>query len=335
VHGNRYLLTDVLKDEMGFDGFLVSDWQAIDQLPGDYYSDVVTSINAGIDMVMVPYDYQNFIATLTQAVEKGDVSMDRIDDAVRRILRVKFAQGLFEQPLPTEPAAGAGLGAPAHRDLAREAVRRSQVLLKNTEETLPLAKELPLVFVAGEAADDIGIQSGGWTMDWQGKTGDITPGTTILEGIQAAVSPATRVEYNRLGNFDKITDAEGKPAVADACIAIVGEEPYAEGKGDRADLSLPGQEARMIERLRAQCNKIVVVLVSGRPLIVTDLLDGWDALVAAWLPGTEGQGVADVLFGDFPFTGKLSYTWPASMEQIEDGGEPLFAVGFGLATEGK
>ncbi|MBK8048918.1 MAG: glycoside hydrolase family 3 protein, partial [Anaerolineales bacterium] len=291
LHGSRYLLTDVLKDELDFAGFIVSDWQAIDQLPGDYYSDVITAINAGIDMVMVPYDYKNFIATLTQAVEMGDVPLARIDDAVQRILRVKFAQGIFEQPLPAEPGADAGLGAAAHRELAREAVRRSQVLLKNEDQTLPLAKDLPLIFVAGDAADDIGVQAGGWTLEWQGKTGDITPGTTILEGIRATVSPATRVEYNRYGKFDTVIDAAGNAAVADACIVVVGEEPYAEGKGDRADLALPSREARMIDRMSEQCRKTVVLLVSGRPLIVTDYLASWDALVASWLPGTEGQGV--------------------------------------------
>ena len=332
MHAQKYLITDVLKGELGFDGFVVSDWQAIDMISGDYYADVVAAINAGIDMNMVPYDYNRFIDTLTQAVEAGDVSMERIDDAVRRILTVKYEMGLFDHPLSDEALLGQ-VGSDEHRALAREAVAKSVVLLKNDNNALPLSKETPRIYVAGVGADDIGIQCGGWTIEWQGNTGDITPGTTILEAIRSSVSPGTVVDYDRNGWFD------GK---ADACVAVVGEDPYAEGQGDSSELALPVRDKRMLSRLPERCEKIVVVLISGRPLIVTEHLDGWDALVAAWLPGTEGQGVADVLFGDRPFTGKLSYTWPRSLDQIpydfanlpaEGCDAPLFPFGYGLDAE--
>lgn len=327
MHGHKYLITDVLKGELGFTGFVVSDWGGVDQVSPDYYQAVVTSINAGIDMVMVPYDYKRFIATLTEAVENGDVPEERIDDAVRRILRVKFEMGLFEQPF-SRPDLLPEVGSEAHRALAREAVAKSLVLLKNEDHLLPLPKDVPYLFVGGRAADDIGIQSGGWTIEWQGKRGPITPGTTILEGIQQAVSPETVVEYSPNGTF------QGDPSVEGAvCLAIVGELPYAEGRGDSANLNLPVDENRTLRRMEEACPRLVVVLISGRPLIITDYLPKWDALVAAWLPGTEGAGVADVLFGDQPFTGKLPYTWPASLDQLPRGagsGDPLFPFGFGL-----
>jgi beta-glucosidase len=195
MHAQEHLLIDVLRGELGFQGLLVSDWQAIDQIPGDYYADVVTSINAGLDMIMVPYDYRTFISTLTEAVEKGDVPMSRIDQAVTRILTLKFQLGLFERPF-SDPAALDQVGTEAHRALAREAVRKSLVLLKNAGQALPVAKDTPVIFVAGQAADDVGLQSGGWTIQWQGVPGSITPGTTILDGIRAAVDPATQVEFD-------------------------------------------------------------------------------------------------------------------------------------------
>lgn len=339
MHGHSYLLTEALKGELGFSGFLVSDWQAIDQLPGDYYSDVVASINAGLDMIMVPYDFKTFIATLTKAVEEGDVPMERIDDAVRRILTVKFEMGLFDAPLAER--AEAAFGSVEHRQLAREAVRQSLVLLQNKGGALPLAKDASLIFVGGQHADDIGLQAGGWTIEWQGKAGDITPGTTILDGVEAAVGPQTEVHYNRFGKFDKALDANGQPAMADVGIAVIGEQPYAEGVGDAEDLSLSENDLAVITRLRERSKKLVVVLISGRPLIITEQLPLADAWVAAWLPGSEGDGVTDVLFGDFPFTGKLPYTWPASMAQLPfdfsdlpatGPDAPLFPAGFGLSA---
>jgi len=339
LHAHRYLLTDVLKGELGFQGFLISDWQAIDQIPGDYASDVATAINAGLDMIMVPYDYQRFISTLTAAVESGAVPLERIDDAVRRILRVKIALGLFEAPY-ADPSLLDQVGSATHRALAREAVRKSLVLLKNENQRLPLAKETPLIFVAGAAANDIGIQSGGWTIEWQGKTGKITPGATILEGIQQAVSAETRVEYSSSGNFASVTDAQGQPLQANVGIAVVGERPYAEYQGDSSTLALTRADLAVINGVQAQSKRVVLVLIAGRPLIITEQLAQVDAVVAAWLPGSEGQGVADVLFGDYPFTGKLPYSWPRSVQQLPfdfatlptDGNDaPLFPFGYGYS----
>jgi beta-glucosidase len=340
MHAQKYLLTDVLKGELGFSGFLVSDWQAIDQIPGPYYSDIVTAINAGIDMVMVPYDYNAFVDDLIRAVDKGDVPLERIDDAVRRILTVKFQLGLFEHPFADESQLPL-VGSDEHRRLAREAVAKSLVLLKNDNQALPLSKDAPLVFIAGEAADSVGIQCGGWTIEWQGVSGSIVGGTTIRQGIENAVSANVQVQFNRFGKFDRITDASGNPAIADVGIVVVGERPYAEGVGDKADLSLTEADADLVQRMRERSKKLVVILISGRPMIITDQLRLADAFVAAWLPGTEGQGVADVVFGDVPFTGKLSYTWPRSMDQIpfdftrlpaEGCGAPLFPFGYGLDT---
>ncbi len=329
MHAHRYLLTEVLKGELGFDGFLVSDWQAVDHIHADYDTAVATSINAGVDMIMVPYDAQRFITSLTRAVENGDVPLARIDDAVRHILTVKFELGLFERPFGDESLLPL-VGSQAHRAVAREAVRKSAVLLKNDGRTLPLAKDTPLIFVAGQAADDVGLQCGGWTIEWQGKAGNITPGTTLLTAIENTVSENTIIRYDIQGGFDE------DDAMADVGIVVLSEEPYAEGEGDRGDLTLPASQVALLERVRPRCKKLVVLLISGRPLIVTDHLDRWDAFIAAWLPGTEGQGIADVLFGDYSFTGKLSFTWPRSMDQIplvaliREGSKPLFPFGYGL-----
>jgi beta-glucosidase len=335
MHAQYYLLTEVLKRELGFAGFVVSDWDGLKQVDEDYYKAVVKSINAGVDMNMVPYNYERFITLLSQSVERGDVPLERIDDAVRRILRAKFSLGLFERPFP-DPAHLGLVGSAGHRALARQAVAQSLVLLKNDNETLPISRDTGLIYVGGEAADDIGLQCGGWTIEWLGSRGAITPGTTILEGIRASVSPASRVEYDPSGSFEPSSTDGGKPEMAELGIAVIAEPPYAEGFGDRADLSLPAEDIALIERIRRVSRKLLVILLSGRPLGVTGQLPLMDALVAAWLPGTEGQGVADVLFGDQPFTGKLPYTWPRSMDQVPLSSEglkksgPLFPFGYGL-----
>lgn len=329
MHGNQYLITDVLKGEMGFEGFVVSDWAGIDQVDPDYYTAVVTSINAGIDMNMVPYDYNRFISTMLQAVEQGDISEERIDDAVRRILTVKFDLGLFEYPYGHDELLEY-VGGNEHRALAREAVGESLVLLKNDDNVLPLSADTSIIYVAGQAADDIGIQSGGWTIEWQGASGDITPGTTIWEALTDSRPDGTSMVYNAAANFSP------DMAVADACIAVVGERPYAEGQGDSETLSLPEADIAMLDSFAEHCDKMVVVLISGRPLIITDYLDNWDAVVAAWLPGTEGQGVVDGLFGVTSIDGNLSYEWPASVDQLPLGSNdeaPLFPIGYGLETE--
>lgn len=329
LHGHKYLITDVLKGELGFTGFVVSDWAGIDQVDSDYYTAVVTAINAGVDMNMVPQGYQRYINTMKQAVEKGDISIQRIDDAVLRILTVKFKLGLFEQPF-SDPAYLETVGSDAHRQLAREAVAKSLVLLKNDIAALPLAKDTPLIYVAGMMANDIGAQCGGWTIEWQGKSGNITPGTTLLEAIEATATGTVR--FNRFGDF------EGAPK-ADAAIVVVGEKPYAEGRGDTDTPALTKNDLELIQRVRTHAEKVIVILISGRPLVITDALPYADAFVAAWLPGTEGQGVADVLFGDRPFTGKLPFTWPHTVEQLpfnfnalpaEGCDAPLFPYGYGL-----
>ncbi|HET8662659.1 MAG TPA: carbohydrate-binding protein [Micromonosporaceae bacterium] len=329
LHGHQYLITTVLKGELGFAGFVVSDWNGIDQIdgqPGFTATEVRTAINAGIDMVMVPYEWRNFIALLRTEVQAGRVTMARIDDANRRILTKKFELGLFERPL-TDRSYTSTVGSAAHRALARQAVRESQVVLKNSGSVLPLARDNNRIFVAGKNADNIGHQSGGWTISWQGGSGSITPGTTILQGIRNTVGASTTVTYNASG--------AGIDGSYRAAIAVVGETPYAEGVGDRpGGMGLDSTDLNTIATLRAAGVPVVVVLVSGRPLDIAGQLPNWNALVAAWLPGTEGQGVADILFGVAQPTGKLPVTWMSSASQQPindgDGQTPLFPLGFGL-----
>jgi beta-glucosidase len=341
MHAQKHLITDVLKGELGFDGLVVSDWQAVDQInPGDLYASTVTAINAGIDMVMVPYDYKTFIANMEKAVQKGDIPQARIDDAVRRILRVKFELGLFEHPMPDAAAFQASIRSPEHLALARLAVQKSLVLLKNENHSLPLAKDSALVFVAGQGAGSLNKQLGGWTINWQGDKGANTAGTSIYAAIQAAVGPSTKVVLDESAAFNDQVDAAGKPLLADAGIVVVGEFPYAEGVGDSASLGLPPEDAAAIQAMRAHARKVIVIILSGRPLIISALLPQAEAWVAAWLPGSEGAGVTDVLFGDQPFSGKLPYTWPRSAAQLplnvnNIGGKtgcdgPLFPFGYGL-----
>ena len=337
MSANKYLLTTVLKTELGFEGFIVSDWASIDQVTPDYYQANVDSINAGIDMSMAPYDAARFISTIKKAVDNGDISLERIDDAVRRILYVKFALGLFEHPY-ADSSLFELVGSDEHRALAREAVAKSLVLLKNENGALPLAKDTPLIFVAGKGANDIGTQCGGWTIQWQGLPGKITPGLTILDAINITVANPDNVHYNQFGKFDDLVDANGSPLIADVGIVVVGEKPYAEGQGDARNLDLPTDQIDMLERMRQSVHTLIVIIISGRPLIITDQLELADAWVAAWLPGTEALGITDVLFGDVAFTGKLPYTWPSSYDQLplnlnnqaESGQEPLFEFGYGI-----
>jgi beta-glucosidase len=303
MHAHRYLLTDVLKGEYGFEGFLVSDWMAINQIHEDFYTCVVESINAGLDMIMVPFDFKQFIEATLSAVQKGDIPQERIDDAVRRILRAKFALGLFEQA--ELPAYQEGvLGAEAHRQIAAEAVKKSLVLLKNEGNALPLQADAP-VLVAGEAADDIGLACGGWTISWQGGSGPITQGTSLLSGLKAIGGDA--VIYQANGEFgEKSTTG----------VVVVAENPYAEGMGDNGSLSLTDDQRALIQRTREHVDKLVLVVYSGRPIIISDVVDLCDAIVAAWLPGSEAAAIAEVLYGQQAFTGKLSFSWPRSIEQI-------------------
>lgn len=302
IAANRYLVTDVLKEELGFDGFVVSDWYGVYEIPGGEYHGAVTAIEAGVDMVMLPYDYMSFIGYVTQALERGDLTQARIDDAVRRILRAKFRAGLFDRALADDSRLSR-VGSAEHRALAREAVRKSLVPLKDAGRTLPLAKDAARIVVAGSAAHNLGRQCGGWTVEWQGIDGNWIPGTTILDGIRDAVSGTTEVEYHLEGDF---TPARPR---ADVGIAVVGEAPYSEGYGDSERPALTPEDLAIIAKVKAASEKIVVVIVSGRPLDIRPYAKDWDAVVAAWLPGTEGAGVADVLFGDHPFTGKLPVEW--------------------------
>jgi beta-glucosidase len=330
VHGNQYLITTVLKGELGFTGFVLSDWNAINQIDGATglsATDVRTAVNAGIDMVMVPTDWQNFIGLLRVEVQAGRVAMSRIDDANRRILTKKFELGLFERPM-TDRAYISTVGNAAHRALARRAVAQSQVVLKNAGNVLPIARNGNKIFVAGKNADNIGNQSGGFTISWQGASGNTTPGTTILQGIRNTVGSSTTVAYS--------ADGSGIDSSYTVAVAVVGETPYAEGKGDLpGGMGLDNTDLAALTRLRDSGVPVVVVLVSGRPLDIAAQVPNWNALVASWLPGTEGQGVADVLFNVVAPTGRLPVTWmrSASQQPINDGdGQPaLYPYGYGLS----
>lgn len=321
MHGNHYLVTDVLKGELGFEGFVVSDWAGVDQLDGREgftRTEVAQAVNAGIDMVMVPNDWALFVETLTAAVEDGDVPMERIDDAVRRILTVKVRLGLFERPL-TDRGLGDLVGSDEHRALAREAVAASLVVLRNGG-SLPI-RAGRRVLVTGSNADDIGNQSGGWTMTWQGSSGDIIPGTTILEGLQGALgADGVTFAAGAAGVDSALADA----ATYDVAVAVVGETPYAELEGDRPEgARLSDEDLATLDRLGAAGVPTVLVVVSGRPVDLGAQADRVDAIVAAWLPGSEGDGVADVLTGAVAPVGTLPVTWP----------HPLFPFGAGLTDE--
>jgi beta-glucosidase len=333
MHGQKHLLTDILKGELGFKGFLISDYAAIDQLGPDYKTDIEKSINAGLDMVMIPNgpgqknNYIEFIALLKELVHESRVSPARIDDAVQRILSVKYDLGLFEHPFG-DAKLMANVGSPAHRKIARQCVRESLVLLKNDGHLLPLPSKMPELTVLGRGADDLGTQCGGWTISWQGKTGKVmNGGTTILAGIRQMLGARTELLFSADGS------ALGSPKVV---LVVVGEQPYAEMKGDRQDLSLAPEDIELVQKAKKSGARVVTLLLCGRPLVLGPVLEASDALVAAWLPGTEGEGVADVLFGACKPTGKLSRTWPRTNDQLgltassPEAKDALFPYGFGL-----
>jgi beta-glucosidase len=335
-HANHYLITDKLKGtgadrygtpDLGFQGFVVSDWQAIDQISSDYNYDVRTAINAGIDMVMVPDDYKTFISTLDTEIKAGHIPMSRIDDAVTRILRAKFAAGLFTQPytnrnyIPT-------VGSAAHRMVARQAERESLVLLKNNG-VLPLSKTGSYTLVVGgDHADNLGYQLGGWSISWQGGSGTTTLGTTLWQAIQQA-GLSSSVKLNFVG-----THARGNYK-GDVGIVAVGETPYVEDNGDSSTLALSSTDATEVSDVCSRVTRCIVLLFSGRPMIINSQLNQSSAFVAAWIGSTEGEGITDVLFGDDGFRGKLTYTWPKVVTQ-----EPcnqnngcagaLFPYGYGI-----
>jgi beta-glucosidase len=354
MHANRDLITDVLKRGMGFDGFVISDWEAVHQLPGSWEEQVSASVNAGVDMMMEPNaadasgpdHWQRFETTLMEQVEAGNVPMSRIDDAVRRILKKKFELGLFEQPY-TDRSHIDEIGSPAHRRVARRAAAESQVLLKNRRHVLPLRRRAKL-YVAGSNADSIGNQAGGWTITWQGNSTHQIPGDTILDGIRSAIGYRGRVTYSK--------DASAPIRRRDIGVVVVGETPYAEGFGDvggprwgydpgengvlrpAQTMKLNDADKAAVDKVCAEAKKCIVVVVSGRPMIIDPAqLSEIDGLVAAWLPGSEGKGVSDTLFGRRPFTGRLPMTWPRTLEQepinVGDADyDPLYPFGYGLRT---
>ncbi|KAG4982793.1 Beta-glucosidase BoGH3B [Glycine max] len=339
MHANKKLITGYLKNKLHFKGFVISDWQGIDRITSpphaNYSYSVQAGVSAGIDMIMVPFNYTEFIDELTRQVKNNIIPISRIDDAVARILRVKFVMGLFENPY-ADPSLANQLGSKEHREIAREAVRKSLVLLKNGKSykkpLLPLPKKSTKILVAGSHANNLGYQCGGWTITWQGLGGnDLTSGTTILDAVKQTVDPATEVVFNE--NPDKNFVKSYK---FDYAIVVVGEHTYAETFGDSLNLTMADPGPSTITNV---CGAIrcVVVLVTGRPVVIKPYLPKIDALVAAWLPGTEGQGVADVLYGDYEFTGKLARTWFKTVDQLpmnvgDKHYDPLFPFGYGLTT---
>lgn len=350
-HGHRFLVTETLKQKLGFGGIVVSDWDGINYLHEDYGTAIRLSVNAGLDMFMVPERWREFIAGLETEVRHGHVSGARIDDAVRRILRIKAHCGLLEGPKPSQrPGAGTGCtGSPAHRRAARQAVRRSLVLLKNDQGILPLQAGQHIL-VAGRNAHNLGHQCGGWTLSWQGETGNGSiVGTTIWEGIKA-LAPNAQLSLDGRGE-------EADRNRHDAALVVIGETPYAEGFGDiRAGddqlvvetgsmvnglmnpltpyaqslelADIHPEDLACIRRITARGVPVVAVLVSGRPLVVNREMAACSAFVAAWLPGSEGRGVAEVLLGHADFTGRLPLPWPRDAQRPK--GNALFPAGYGL-----
>lgn len=374
-HGHKYLLTDVLKDELGFQGFVISDWDGINYLDPNFKEAIEQGINAGIDMFMVSEDWRGFLASMHELIHEGRVPMERLDDAVRRILRVKFMYGLFEKPRPANRkwSGSKSFGSKAHREVAREAVRKLLVLLKNEKDILPLDKETR-VLVAGKNADDTGHLCGGFTIAWQGvsdtekysksfpdgltssgynssevgvQKGAVNGATSIWEGIEKICPNAI---LNPNGNL-------ADPKKHDVAVVVIGETPYAEGMGDiREDDAIIGEMAQiikgemkilsaygrsvklselhpedlaLIKRISDKGIPVVAIYVGGRPLVANEEIDHSEAFVAAWLPGSEGQGVADVVFGDFNFSGKLSFDWPEAYESPEKK-KIKYPFGYGL-----
>lgn len=332
VIDSDYLITDKLKNELGFKGFVVSDWYGVYEYSDlNRYKSNIKTINAGLDMAMLPYDYKTFMQDVRKAANKGLISQSRIDDAVSRILYQKFRAGLFD--VNSNNIGLDTVGSETHRALALKAVSSSAVLLKNQNALLPLPKDSGRILVAGSGADNVGRQCGAWTIEWQGVDGNWMPGgTSILQGIKQVVGTSSAIDYRLGGNF------EGNGAKAKVGIVVVSEKPYAEGWGDNANPTIDDQDLEAIANTKRHVEKVVVVVLSGRPLFITDQEPSWDALIAAWLPGSEGAGIADVLFGNVPFAAKLPVVWPANIQQVpikadgstKNGTKPLFERGYGL-----
>jgi len=330
MHAHKTLIIDSLKNSLGFDGIVVSDWKGYSRFGENEI------INAGVDMVMaVDGDLDLFQNGLKKGIDSGYVSLDRINDAVKRILRQKFRLGLFEHPFPKADLIKE-IGSSAHRDKARQAVRESLVLLKNENNTLPIDENTNKIVVVGEHANNAGLQSGGWTLAWQGVGYNYKGATTILEGIKSKAK----------GEVIYDPEATGNHTGADVAIIVVGETPYAEALGDIGDgkgqynLGLSEIHKNYIKAYANKGIKVIVILVSGRPLVVTYEINESDAFIGAWLPGSEGDGIAEVLFGEYNFTGKLPHSWPKSKKDFkekygpnfwDDSIVPLYELGFGLS----
>lgn len=326
MHQNKHLITDVLKGDMQFKGFIISDYEATNDVSGSTFEEkIIRTVNAGIDMLMEPNKFDQAYRAILSGYEKNHIDLSRINDAVSRILTVKYDIGLFDEPdLP-----GADLRHPDSLAVARQAVRESLVLLKNEGE-LPLSKGSDLL-ILGPGSHNIGIQSGGWTISWQGQEGNITEGTTILEAFQAETEGTI---YTNMADIDKV----------DAVILVLAEKPAAEWFGDADDLTLNGrtgyqENVDLLEALASVDIPVIAIMISGKPLLMTDYLETIDAFVMAFLPGTEGLGITDVLYGDYNFTGKLPYTYPKVLAHVthtmlDDDYQPgsyLFPYGHGLS----
>ena len=340
VHGDKTLLDNVLRGKLGFTGFVISDWNGVGQIPGCTNDSCAQSINAGMDMIMAPEDWKALLFNTIEQVKRGDIAEERIDEAVRRILTAKFTAGLFDAPMPSvraEPLLTL-VGSDKHREVARRAARKSLVMLKNNDSTLPISPTAN-VLVAGTGADSIEMQTGGWTITWQGTgNGNETfPGaTSIFAGIeQAMTDTAGSAVLSVDGSFSE------RPDVA---IVVFGETPYAEGQGDVETLAWQQEDQRdlgLLRKLKSQCIPVVAVLLSGRPMWMNAELNAADAFVAAWLPGSEGGAVADVLVAGaddkprYDFAGRLSFDWPNADLNATDPALPvadnLFAYGYGLS----
>ncbi|ROR23887.1 beta-glucosidase [Mobilisporobacter senegalensis] len=334
MHENKYLLTDVLKNELGFQGFVVSDWEAINGLSGSSFEEkMIKAVNAGVDMFMEPFNYKEGINAIINGVNNKEIGTERIDDAVSRILTVKFDMGLFEDPYMEQSTHQIeDLGNEEYRNLARQLVEKSLVLLKNENKILPL-KRNQKIFVTGPAIDDMGLQCGGWGLTWQGNMDNggkkVTEGATILEGLR---------KYAEKYNLEIITEKD-RAKEADIVILAVGEVPYAEFEGDTDDLSITGAKGHpdnleAIEYAKALNKPVLTLIVAGRNVIINEYMEDWDGIVMCYLPGSEGEGVASVLTGESSFTGKLPMPYYKNTTDIgKEDPDLLYAPGYGLSYE--
>lgn len=332
LHGSKAMITDFLKGELGFEGIVVSDYQAHHQLPGSFEQQVILCVNAGVDMLMEPYDWKETISIIVKAANNGDISMDRIDDAVARILKVKRKYNLIDSPTADENIQE--FSTQAHKELARRAVRESLVLLKNDSKILPIKKSANILLM-GPGIDNIGYQCGGWTINWEGSSGkDLVPGVSIQDAFETVAE----------NNGGKIITDYANAGEADLIVLVIGEAPYAEFNGDNGKLDLYSATAmsgnkKAIEQAKETGLPIITIMIAGRPMIITDEISDWDAFVMGWLPGSEGgSGISDCVYGDYDFTGKLPVTWPRDQSQFGynvnnpgyDEKKVLFPYGFGL-----